>query len=75
MITNIFKDGLMMVKAEDAIKIFDIGEGVRIISGAHSGEVGLIAEIQNDRHAVITLESTNSELKILLSNLRSKNCE
>lgn len=63
------------VLAIDAVKQFEIGESIRIMQGAHSGEVGLIAEILNDKHAVITMESNNSELKILLSNLRSKNCE
>lgn len=86
-ITQILKNGQIQIRtedkfpveikvlAEDAVKQFERGESVRVISGAHSGEVGLITDIINDKHAVITLETSNSELKILLSNIRSKNCE
>jgi hypothetical protein len=45
---------------------------VRIIQGAHAGESGIIADIIHDKHAVITMDENNSELKILLCNLRSK---
>ena len=62
----------LKVKVKDTIKYFEVGESVRIIQGAHVGEAGIIADIIADKHAVITMEETNSELKILLSNLRSK---
>jgi hypothetical protein len=32
----------------------------------------MIADIINDKHAVLTMDENNSELKILLSHLRSK---
>jgi transcription elongation factor len=60
------------VRAKDVLKYFETGESVRIIAGTHSGDSGIIAAI-NDKHAVVSMDAEKgSELKILLSNLKSK---
>ena len=61
----------MKLPSLSLLKYFECGESVRIVSGTHSGESGLIAAI-TDKHAVVSMEGTKAELKILLSNLKSK---
>jgi transcription antitermination factor NusG len=46
----------LKVKQKDAVKYFEVGESVRITSGSHSGESGIIQRIIHDKHAVITLD-------------------
>ena len=53
------------------MKYFEQGESVRIIAGSHAGDSGIIAAI-TDKHAVVSMDATKAELKILLSNLKSK---
>jgi hypothetical protein len=45
-----------------------------VISGLHAGGNGMITAIQ-DKHAIVAMEGTNHELKILLSNLKIKRDE
>jgi hypothetical protein len=56
------------------LKYFENGELVRVISGIHAGVAGQITAIQ-ERHAIVMMEGTNHELKILLTNLKSKKDE
>lgn len=62
------------VDAGDCVKLFVVGEGVRIIAGMHAGESGIIASILNQLHAVVILDEGMTEIKILLSNLQKKEC-
>lgn len=55
--------------ATHCIKLFEEGQGVRIISGIHAGETGMIASIINNKHAIVILDLSLTELKILLTNL------
>ncbi|CDW77018.1 transcription elongation factor spt5 [Stylonychia lemnae] len=61
------------VKAKEVLKYFERGESVRVISGTHSGDSGIIAAIDG-KHAIVTMDggSRTEELKILLSNLKLK---
>jgi transcription elongation factor len=63
----------LKVKANEVEKYFETGESVRIISGTHAGDTGIIASII-DNHAVVSMDAStgSEELKILLSNLQSK---
>ena len=62
------------VWTKDLQKYFESGEKVVIISGVHSGGAGTITAIQ-DNHAIVAMEGTNHELKILLSNIKIKRDE
>ncbi len=55
----------------DAMKYFEVGESVRVIAGIHSGGAGIVVAL-SDKHAVVAMEGTKSELKIMLSNLKAK---
>jgi len=59
-------------KAENMKKFFEVGESVRVLQGVHSGEGGLILEVlkPDETHALILMEDTKQELRVLLSNLR-----
>jgi len=61
----------LKVSQQDVIKYFEVGESVRVIHGIHSGGAGTIISI-SDKHAVVAMEGTKSELKIMLSNLKLK---
>lgn len=56
------------------MKYFECGEFVRIISGSHAGDAGQIITI-HEKHAILIMEGTNHELKILLTNLKTKRDE
>ena len=59
---------------KDLQKFFKTGEMVRIISGVHSGGSGSITAIL-DKHAIVAMEGTMHEMKILMSNLQIKRDE
>jgi ribosomal protein L24 len=59
---------------KDLQKYFEKGEMVRIMSGVHAGGSGTITAIL-DKHAIIAMEGTRHELKILISNLKIKRDE
>jgi ribosomal protein L24 len=59
------------VWTKDLKKYFETGENVVVISGLHAGGSGMITAIQ-DKHAIVAMEGTNHELKILLSNIKIK---
>ena len=61
----------LKVWSKDLQKYFETGESVMIISGLHSGGAGIITSI-DEKHALVSMEGTKSELKILLSNLKVK---
>jgi preprotein translocase subunit YajC len=61
----------LKVWTKDLVKYFETGENVVVISGLHAGGSGMITAIQ-DKHAIVAMEGTNHELKILLSNLKIK---
>lgn len=60
------------VHAKELVKFFKVGEGVRILQGCHAGEPGQVLEIAEMKHAVVLMESTKTELKVLITNLRRK---
>ena len=62
------------VFTKDLQKFFKNGEMVRIISGVHSGGSGTITAIL-DKHAIVAMEGTMHEMKILMSNLQIKRDE
>ena len=45
---------------------------MRILQGCHAGEPGQILEIADEKHAVVLMENTRAELKVLITNLRRK---
>ena len=51
-----------------------MGESVRILQGCHAGEPGQILELvePDKKHAVVLMENTRAELKVLITNLRRK---
>ena len=59
-------------KAENMKKFFEVGESVRVLQGVHSGEGGLILEVlkPDETHALLLMEDTKQELRVLISNLR-----
>eukprot|EP00347_Sterkiella_histriomuscorum_P019259 403342330 len=63
----------LKMKQSEVIKYFECGESVRVIAGTHSGESGIITAIEA-KHAVVLMDgaTTSENLKILLSNLKSK---
>lgn len=60
------------VKRKEVKKYFEVGESVRVIEGSHAGEGGIINAVINEKHALVIMSSSRSEIKILLSNLMSK---
>ncbi len=64
----------LKIWTKDLTKYFETGENVVVISGLHAGGNGMITAIQ-DKHAIVAMEGTNHELKILLSNLKIKRDE
>ena len=64
----------LKVFTKDLQKFFKCGEMVRIISGVHSGDSGTITALI-DKHAIIAMEGTMHEMKILISNLQIKRDE
>jgi len=60
------------VHAKELAKFFKVGESVRILQGCHAGEPGQILEISDEKHAVVLMENTRAELKVLITNLRRK---
>ena len=61
----------LKVWVKDLKKYFELGESVRVMSGVHAGNTGIVTAI-SDKHAFVSMEGTKSELKILLSNLKIK---
>ena len=61
----------LKAKSSDAAKYFECGESVRVIAGLHSGGSGVILALTGG-HAVVSMDSSKSELKILQSNLKLK---
>jgi ribosomal protein L24 len=59
---------------KDLQKYFEKGEMVRIMSGVHAGGSGTITAIL-EKHAIVAMEGTRNELKILISNLKIKRDE
>ena len=70
------------MRQSEILKFFEVGESVRVISGTHTGESGIITQIEG-KHAVLMMDSgavASSQvdgvvadcLKILLSNLKAK---
>jgi len=61
-------------KASELKKFFEIGESVRILQGLHAGEPGVVTEIcqPDGKHALLLMEHTRSELKVLVTNLRKR---
>jgi len=59
---------------KDLQKYFEKGEMIRIMSGVHAGGSGTITAIL-DKHAIVAMEGTRHELKILMSNLKIKRDE
>lgn len=59
---------------KDLQKYFEKGEMVRIMSGVHAGGSGTITAIL-EKHAIVAMEGTRHELKILMSNLKIKRDE
>jgi preprotein translocase subunit YajC len=64
----------IQVQTKDLQKYFENGESVRVISGFHAGGSGIITQI-SDKFAVVSMDGTKQELKILLANLKSKRDE
>ena len=62
------------VNAKELEKYFTVGESVRILQGCHAGEPGQILELvaPEKKHAVVLMEYTKAELKVLITNLRRK---
>ena len=65
---------MIKVKGAELVKFFDIGESVRILQGVHSGEPGVVIDIcqPDKKHAVVLMEHTKAELKVLITNLRKR---
>ena len=70
------------VAAKELRKFFDSGESVRILQGLHAGEPGIVLSVSAEQtHAVVLMENTKAELKVLVNNLRlsdtldSQNCD
>ena len=61
----------LRVYTKDLQKYFEIGEAVRIISGMHAGGSGIITSLK-EKFAVISMDGTQAELRIVLANLKSK---
>jgi len=62
------------VPATQLEKYFVVGESVRIIQGVHAGEPGTVLELVKPelKYAMVLMENTRAELKVLVSNLRRK---
>ena len=62
---------LIKVKGSELAKFFEIGESVRILQGVHSGEPGVVIDIcqPDKKHAIVLMEHTKAELKVLITNL------
>lgn len=61
------------IPASQIEKFFMVGESVRLLQGVHVGEAGLIVSLQGDnKHASVLMESSNSELKVPITNLRRR---
>ena len=60
--------------AKELVKFFEVGESVRILQGCHAGEPGQILELvaPDNKHAVVLMENTRAELKVVITNLRRK---
>lgn len=65
---------LIKDKAENMKKFFEVGESVRVLQGQHSGEGGLVIEIlkPDETHALLLMDNTKQELRVLITNLRRK---
>jgi hypothetical protein len=62
------------VQAADVIKFFEVGECVRVLQGMHAGQAGQVVDIVRPEgtHAVVLMDHTCVEQKVLISNLRRK---
>ena len=60
------------VAAKELRKFFTQGESVRILQGLHAGEPGQVLEVSGEEHthALVLMDNTKAELKVLISNLR-----
>lgn len=59
------------VSAKELRKFFTLGESVVILQGIHAGEPGQVLEVSSEHtHALVLMENTKGELKVLVSNLR-----
>ena len=59
------------VAAKELRKFFNLGESVRILQGVHAGEPGQVLEVSPENtHALVLMENTKAELKVLIRNLR-----
>lgn len=61
----------IMVFTKDLQKYFEVGEVVRVISGMHAGGSGTITSL-NEKFAGVSMDGTQAELRIVLTNLKSK---
>jgi transcription elongation factor len=62
------------VHASLLLKFFEVGEQVRILQGLHSGQAGQVIDIVKPelKHAIVLLEHSKVEHKVLISNLRRR---
>ena len=61
----------LKVWSKDLQKYFENGDSVRVISGLHAGGSGVVTAL-TDKVAVVSMDGTKTELKILISNLKCK---
>jgi transcription antitermination factor NusG len=59
------------VQTKHLQKFFEQGESVRIIAGLHAGGSGTITNVITDKYAVVSMDGTKAELRILLANLNT----
>jgi hypothetical protein len=61
----------LKVWSKDLQKYFETGDNVRVISGTHTGGSGIITALK-DKVAVVSMDGTKAEFKILIGNLKCK---